>query len=99
MIPRPLEFRPACFPRAAESDPERQHHQAQIQPERLTPHVQQVVTELPTPRDVTRRIDLSDPGEAGPHGGALVEPGDVFELLERSPAIGLDLTRPQRPRT
>ena len=67
------------FPCAQQADPEREQNQPQIERQRVTIHVDAIVAELLSPRNVARRVDLREPGEARPHRDAMLEAGHVFE--------------------
>src|SRR5262249_4033705 len=80
----------------ATGDPERQRDQFQVEPEARALQVQAIETELAGARDVARRVDLREAGEARTNAVALVIAGELAERHERPSAARVDLARTQR---
>src|SRR5690606_6776142 len=89
LSPPSSDLVPAILPAAAERNPERQHHQPHVEPERPAPDVEAIVPELLPPRQVPPRIDLGQARQAGRHRGTF---GVARNILERHrPTVAFDL--------
>src|SRR5262249_15907368 len=86
------------FPSASKHDPERERDEPHVEPKALALRVDAIEAKLVPARNVARRIDLRDTGEAGTDPTALGIAGDIFNCHDLC-AAHLELTRPQRARS
>src|SRR5262249_10257276 len=96
---QPSHLAAACFPLPASRDPERQENQSDVEPESGTLHVQTIESELARPRDVARRVDVRQPGEARPHRLTLRIAGNLIERDQPTVAAHVDFAWTEWPRS
>src|SRR3990172_759985 len=87
------------FPLPAESDPEGNQDELDVEREALLSYVQSIIAELLPSRYVSRGENLSDSGESGDHPVAFGESWNLFEPNRAAVALELDFLDGERSRT